>query len=260
MTLHLSNKQLLVLALLGFAAQGSAWAAEAEASTINVGGAQLEFKLSETRDDRDATVSVRERATPFLARIGIASNAELRIETDGRTTVTETERATGAKISTQGYADATIGVRWRYQDGDEKKNTPAIAVQAAVGVPSGTSVLRAGSVATTIKLIAEWDLGNDASIGIMPGLLHERNAVGQWYTAPSIALTLGKNWTPKFRTTVELVAPRLSSVDNGGNEATANLGATYTLSDNFELEAVYLRGITKTTPESSFLFGVNIKF
>jgi hypothetical protein len=72
-------------------------------------------------------------------------------------------------------------------------------------------------------------LGNEASIGVMPGLLRQKNVDGNWFVAPSIAIAVGKSWTRAWRTTAELVAPRLASKKNGGNEITFDLGNGYGL-------------------------------
>jgi hypothetical protein len=56
------------------------------------------------------------------------------------------------------------------------------------------------------------------------------------------------------------VAPQITSRRNGGSVATFNVGATYGLNDSFELEAVYLRGLNRNTPDHALVFGVNVKF
>jgi Putative MetA-pathway of phenol degradation len=248
------------LAALAASAANSVFAAEAETGTIDKGGAQLEFKMGLTRYDRDADISLRERSTPFLARIGLGNNAELRIETPGSIRSVGTLRSNGAKATITGTGDTSVGVRWRQTDMDEKAGTPALAWMFTVGLPTGKAPFKGDGTSTNLKVAAEWNLGNDASLGIMPGILREKNGDGKWYAAPNFAVTLGKNWTPAFRTTVELVAPRLTTKANGGNEATFNFGNTYSINDNIELEAVYLRGLTSNTAESSFVFGVNVKF
>jgi Putative MetA-pathway of phenol degradation len=256
----INSRSTLFLTLAIAASTPGAWAAEAETATIDKGGAQLEFKVGESRNDRDADFSTRVRTTPFLARIGIASNAEIRIETEGRAKVTEKLRRTGQQASISGNADTSIGARWRPYDADEKTGAPAIAGVLVFGLPTGSKNFKGDGVSTNLKIAAEWALGKDASIGVMPGIVREKNVDGKWYAAPTFAVTLGKNWTPAWRSTVELVSPRLTSKKNGGNEATFNFGNTYSLNDNFELELVYLRGLTNETAENSILFGVNIKF
>ena len=250
---------LLAMALTALASS-HVFAAEAETSTIELGTAQLELKLGEGRNSRDADFTRRVRTTPFLARIGIASNAELRIETDGHVSTRATERTTGFTQSASGTADTSIGARWRPFDADEKTGSPAIAFMFTVGLPTGSRAFKADGISTALKVAGEWQLGNDASIAVMPGLLREKNAAGTGFVAPSLAITAGKSWTPAWRTTVELVAPRLASSKNGGNEITFNFGNTYTINDRVEVEAVYLRGLTNQTDNHAIVFGVNMKF
>ncbi len=89
---------------------------------------------------------------------------------------------------------------------------------------------------------------------------HQRNDAGDWFAAPSLAVTLGKNWSPALRTTAEIVAPQLTSRSNGSNVVTFNLGATYRLNEKVELEAVYVRGMTNSTPAHGIVAGVNLRF
>jgi hypothetical protein len=258
---HIKKNRICFLALAITAmASSHVFAAEAETSTMEPGTAQLEFKLGENRNSRDADFTSRVRSTPFLARIGIASNAELRIETAGNVRASATELTTGFTQSVSGTADTSIGARWRPIDADEKRGSPAIAFMLTFGLPTGSRAFKTDGFSTALKVASEWQLGNDASIAVMPGLLREKNAAGNWFVAPSFAITAGKSWTPAWRTTFELVAPRLASSKNGGNEITFNLGNTYTINDRVELEAVYLRGLTNQTDNHAIVFGVNIKF
>jgi hypothetical protein len=254
------TRSILLGAALTLLIPSLAWAAEAETATIEPGGTQLEFKYSDVRNSRDAAVTTRVAATPFLARIGLTGNAELRIETEGHARESSRQRAGSPKTTFAGVTDTSIGVRWRIVDADEKANLPTIASLLILGLPTGDTPFRGDGVSTNIKVAAEWSFNKDASIGVMPGLLRERNGAGSWYVAPTFAVTVGKNWTNTWRTVIEWVSPRLTSKKNGGSIATLNLGSTYSLTDSVELEAVYLRGITKETADRAFLVGVNIKF
>ena len=228
----------------------SVYAAEAETNVMGAGNTQLEFKLGVVRDTASDT---RVRFTPFLARLGITESVELRLSADGRVV------SKSAGVTTKGWADANIGLRWQQSALDEKAGTAGVAWQFDVGIPTGTQAFSSDKVASSAKVAAEWAFANDMSLGVMPGLSRQHNGT-DWYVAPSLAITLGKNWTPQLRTVAELVAPQLTSRSNGGNVATFNLGATYSLSDTFELEAVYLRGLTSNTPDHTLVFGVNVKF
>jgi Putative MetA-pathway of phenol degradation len=228
-----------------------AGAAEAETDVIGKGKTQLELKLAA---ERDSGSDLRTRYTPLLARIGLADSLELRLETDGRII----DKSAG--MTTRGWGDAAVGLRLNTQELDADKGVVGTAWQLELGLPTGSGNFRAPSVSTALKFAAEWALPGDASIGMQPGAVYQRNDAGKWFGAPSLAVTLGKNWTSALRTTAEIVAPQLASRANGGNLVTFNLGATYRLSEQVELEAVYLRGLTNSTPAHGIVAGVNLRF
>lgn len=190
---------------------------------------------------------------PFLARIGLTDTLELRLGSDVRIS----SQADG--VTTQGWADTSVALRYRLQELDDKTNTAGMALQLEQGLPTGSAAFRADGGRTALKFAYERALPDNMSIGVMPGVVRQRNADGAWFVAPSLAITLGKNWTPVFRTTAEIVAPQITSTANGGKVATANLGATYRLTEMFELEVGYARGLTKNTPDHSAVVGLNIK-
>lgn len=135
-----------------------------------------------------------------------------------------------------------------------------MAWQLEQGLPTGATAFSSPGGSTALKFNAEWALPNDMSLGLQPGLIRVRNEAGNWYVAPSLAITLGKNWTPAFRTVVELIAPQITSKTNGGNVAFLNLGTTFRLTEMFELEATYARSLNKNASENNFAAGVNVKF
>jgi hypothetical protein len=160
----------------------------------------------------------------------------------------------------RGTTDTSIGARWRQYDAEEKTGKPAIAWLLALGLPTGSNTFKGDSVTTNLKFASQWGLGDETTIAVMPGLLHQRSTGGKWFTAPTFAVTLGKNWTPAWRSVAEVVSSRLTNRANGGNDATFNLGNTYSLNNMFEMELVYLRGIVKATPENNLALGINVKF
>lgn len=135
-----------------------------------------------------------------------------------------------------------------------------MAWQLEQGLPTGAAAFSSPGGSTALKFNAEWALPSDMSLGVQPGLVRVRNESGNWYVAPSLAMTLGKSWTPSFRTVVELIAPQITSTANGGNVTFLSLGTTYRLTAMFELEATYARSLNKNAPENNFAAGVNIKF
>ena len=241
------------LAVVFFAVTGAqiATAAEAETDVMGKGNTQLEFKLGVSRD---RVAAFHESSTPFVARIGVSETAEIRVVTGGYL------KSKVDGVSTSGMADTNLGLRLRLQETDEKTGKAGLAVQLEQGLPTGATAFRAVGGSTALKFTATWALPEDISVGVQPGIVRVRNGEGNWYVAPSFSLTVAKSWSPKLRTVAELIAPQITSQKNGGNEAYFAVGATYGLTDMFELEATYARSLNKNAPENNFAAGVNVKF
>ena len=241
----------LAIALCAITGAHLATAAEAETDVMGRGNTQLEFKLGSSRD---RAAAFHESSTPFVARIGVSDTLEVRVVTDGYL------KSKVDGVTTSGMSDTNLGLRLRLQETDEKTGKVGLAVQLEQGLPTGATAFRAVGGSTALKFTATWALPEDVSVGVQPGLLRVRNDDGNWYVAPSMSVTVGKSWSPKLRTVAELIAPQVTSQKNGGNETYFALGATYGLTDMFELEATYARSLNKNAPQNNFAAGVNIKF
>lgn len=241
----------LTVALFAITGAHMAAAAEAETDVMGAGNTQLEFKLGVSRD---RVAAFHESSTPFVARIGVSDTVEIRVVTSGYL------KSKVDGVATSGMADTNLGLRLRLQETDEKTGKVGMAVQLEQGLPTGATAFRAVGGSTALKFTATWALPEDISIGVQPGLIRVRNDASNWYVAPSMSLTVAKSWSPKLRTVVELIAPQITSQKNGGNEVYFALGATYSLTEMFELEATYARSLSKNAPENNVAAGVNIKF
>lgn len=241
----------LSVAVLGMTAAHIANAAEAETDVMGKGNTQLEFKLGTSRD---RVAAFHESSTPFVARIGVSETAEIRVVTSGYL------KSKVDGTTTSGMADTNLGLRLRLQEADEKSGKAGMALQVEQGLPTGATAFRTVGGSTALKFTASWAMPEDISVGVQPGVFRVRNDVGNWYIAPSFSMTVAKNWTPKLRTVVELIAPQITSQKNGGNVTFAAFGVTYGLTDMFELEATYARSLNKNAPENNFAAGVNVKF
>ena len=241
----------LAVAMITVTGARMATAAEAETDVMGKGNTQLEFKLGVSRD---RVAAFHESSTPFVARIGVSETAEIRVVTGGYL------KSKVDGVTTSGMADTNLGLRLRLQETDEKTGKVGLAVQLEQGLPTGATAFRAVGGSTALKFTATWALPEDISIGVQPGIVRVRNDESNWYVAPSMSLTVAKSWSPKLRTVAELIAPQITSQKNGGNEAYFALGATYSLTDMFELEATYARSLNKNAPQNNFAAGVNVKF
>jgi hypothetical protein len=139
---------------------------------------QIEAGLDFDREDA-AGVRKRGRSTPMLLRIGLGDRFELRVETDGALRQEQRDPATGLRTRETGIADTALGVKWHRQDGDEGTGRPSTAWLLHVELPTGDREFRGPGWRPSLRYVAEWDLPDDVSIGVMPGVLLDQRPLRQ---------------------------------------------------------------------------------
>jgi len=136
---------------------------------VGTGRFQLEAGLDSARTSRSGTTT-RTVTTPTLFRYGIGDTTELRLETDGYTH----ERAGGSGES--GFADLSFGLKWHVQDGEGRR--PGVAWLLHVDTATGSRAFRGAGLRPSLRAAVEWDLPEDFSLGVMPGVYVDRNDDG----------------------------------------------------------------------------------
>lgn len=255
---------------LGLAGQGAA-AAEQEpistdrpdfvesSSVVGKGRFQLETGFSVERNKADG-VKDGLTSTPTLLRFGLGETWELRVETDGYSRLRSEDTTTGFTTREKGASDMALGIKWHTSDGDEATHRPSTAWLFHADLDTGSRAFRGDGVRPSVRFVAEWDLPNDWSMGVMPGLFVEKNEDGDRYTGGIAAITFGKGWTDKLGTFFELAAQQLASKKNGGNVITYDMGATYKLSDDLQVDAGFSWGLNSNTPDFAWGVGVSVRF
>lgn len=226
---------------------------------VGSGHVQLETGLSFEKNREDGVTS-RLRTTPTLLRMGVSDSVEFRVETDGHSREQTRDTATGATSVAHGYSDVSLGLKWHTQDGDEKTGKPAIAWLLHADIDSGSSAFRGQGVRPSLRAVAEWELPQEASVGVMGGVVLDRREDDHRFTAGILAVTLGKSWTPKWRTFIELAGQQLAARRNGGSVVTFDTGVTYLVSDSVQLDLFASRGLNHTTPDLQWGVGLSIRF
>lgn len=226
---------------------------------VGPGHVQIETGFSSERRDADGVRS-RVRTTPTLLRLGTGRTMELRIETDGFAASDARDKATGATQRERGFADVSLGVKWRMQDGDEAGGTPGIAWLAHLDLDSGTRAFRGQGMRPSLRLVAEWDLPHELSLGVMPGLTFDKNATGGRFVAGILGATLGRSWTPAWRTFVEIAGQQLAADNNGGSTVTLDAGVTHLVSESLQLDFAVARGLTSSAPALRWSVGMSVRF
>ena len=220
---------------------------------VGKGRFQFEAGLLYERD-RDAGVRERTLSTPALLRIGLAEALELRIETDGRMHRHITEA--GRRSTEAGYGDTALGLSWHAMDAAERR--PSVGVLVSAEFDSGSRAFRGEGVRPALRVVGEWDLPNEMTLGVMPGIGVERGEGGS-YRYGLLGVVLDKEFGERWRGFVEVALPQIARGKHGGTEASFDIGAAYLLSRDVQLDAMLSRGLNSRTPDVAFTVGLSIR-
>lgn len=261
-----AGRSALAVAFMMFASAASA-AADADDSivtdrpdfvessaVVGKGRVQFETSVAAERTRRDGA-TYRATSTPSLLRVGVSDTLELRIETDGR--VHGWSRG-AASDDVSGMADSSLGVKWHVRDGDER-GAPALGVLLHADLTSGARAVRAAGVRPSLRGVAEWELADEFSVGVMPGLASEVGDDGRRFTSGIAAVTLGKQWNERWRSFVELAAPRIAPARHGGSLLTFDIGGAWLLNKQCQIDAALSAGLNRNTPDLAVTVGLSFK-
>ena len=222
---------------------------------VGAGRFQLETGLTTSRQAQ-AGITVRTLTTPTLFRLGIGETTELRLETDGYTR----QRASDdlGSLTEHGWSDLSLGVKWHVLDG--AGTTPGVAWLLHVDTATGSKAFRGTGLRPSLRAAIEWDLPEEFSLGVMPGVYVERNDAGKRFAGAIFAVTLGKEWSPKWHSFVELAGQQLASRRNGGNVVTLDAGLAFVATPTLQFDIEVSHGLSDAAPDLESGVGVSIKF
>lgn len=217
---------------------------------------QIETSVALERN-KDAGLKERTFSTPTLLRYGVADTLELRMETDGRLVARTDDLGAGMRMTERGYGDLSLGLKWHAVD--EAGLTPSLGVLAHVDLDSGSAPFRGNGARPSLRVAAEWELPHEMALGVMPGVLLDKNDSGRRYTAGIFGIVLGKEWTARWRSFIEVAAPQIARAKHGGTVATVDLGAAYLLTDHCQIDSAISRGLNRNTADWSWTIGLSLK-
>jgi hypothetical protein len=183
-------------------------------------------------------------ATPALLRIGLTQTVEFRAAGGLMPTQTAIESSTDRVRRLHGFTDGSFGAKWRVRGGDAGW-LPGVAWLADVETNNGSPAFRGRDFRPSLRATAEWELRRNLSLSVMPGIYRERDDdTGRHYAAGVLAVTLGKAWTPRLRTFVEVAGERLSSEQHGASLVNFDTGLALAFSRALRLDMVVSRHLS----------------
>jgi hypothetical protein len=215
-------------------------------ATVGAGRIQLETSVALARDGE-----LRSWSTPSLVRVGVGRRLELRAESD----LLVHDRSGGA--STSGVGDVSLGAKWAAAD--DAGGGPAVAILVHADLPTGSEEWRGEGVRPSLRVVLEQELPNDFGVGLMPGVLVDRAGDGR-YAAGILGVVLGRSWTDRFRSFVELGLEQIARARDGGTVGSWNVGSALLLDDDTQLDTALSFGATSASAPFALAIGFSRRF
>lgn len=257
------------LAALGLACStGLAYADEGEAinpdrpnvanSSQTVGDGRVQFEIGANWDRlHNDDLHVRTSSTPALLRFGLGDKAELRLESDGRSIEHNVDPVTAARTTSAGWNGMSIGFKWHFFDGEGSH--PSLGLLGKVTLPTGSLGLRGRGVLPQLQLAAEWDFPKDWSLALTQGVGKDWIDNGSRYNYGILAASVGKKFSERLQGFFEVAAPQIASRSHGGKQFQVDMGVSWLVNRDCQVDVMVVRGLNSNTPDLSLAFGVSVR-
>jgi hypothetical protein len=231
--------------------------------TVDAGRIQIELDFATfTRDtDRSGGQDVRAetlRITPLNLKLGLTNSTDIQLLLGPYVRQTVKDRSSGTPQRIEGFGETTLRLKHNMWGNDG--GTTALALMPFVKLPTASRGI--GNGAVEYGLIVPLAIGVSDRIGI--GLMTEVDLLeesdGEGYAATFInSATMSFGITNRLGAYTELFTER--STERGARwVATADLGLTYALTEDFQLDGGLNLGITKSADDLQLFLGISRRF
>jgi hypothetical protein len=152
--------------------------------------------------------------------------------------------------------DLSLGARWRVVHGDANSHVPSAAWMPDLQAADA----RDAALRPTTSLSGEWALPNDFSLGVMPGMAVDYSMSGRRQSTGTLAVTLGKTWTPQWRTFVDMARDRMGTLQVAGASTSVDAGISFVATPGTQIDFAVTRGLSDTAPPFQAGVGVSSSF
>jgi hypothetical protein len=152
--------------------------------------------------------------------------------------------------------DTPLGARWRVLHGDANSHVPMAAWMPDIQ----SADAHAAALRPTMNLSGEWALPNDFSLGVMPGMLVDYSTQGRRQANGTFAVTLGKSWSPQWRTFVDMARDRVASVQPVGVSTSVDAGISFVATRGTQIDFAVTHGLSDTAPAFQAGLGLSSSF
>ena len=176
-------------------------------------------------------------------RVDTSQTMELRAATASPADAPPLETANDRLRRLRGFSDVSLGAKWRVRGGDAGW-LPGVAWLADVETTMGSPAFRDRNVRPSLRATAQWELPRELTLGVMPGVYRDRGDDGRHYAAGVLAVTLGKSWTPRLQSFVELAGQCLSRAQADASLLNVDTGVAFVASKTLQVDMVVSRSLS----------------
>ena len=232
------------------------------AYTVDAGHFQVEMDLMNYTRERetDAAGDTLTRTWAFASmnwKVGLLNNVDLQLMFDTHTRARVDDRVAKTKTIASGFGDVTTRLKVNLWGNDGGRT--ALAVMPFIKWPLPASRLRNGKTEGGIIVPVAVDLAEGWALGGMTEADFVSDAGGGYDVKWVNSITLGHEFTKRLGGYCEFVA--LTSRTPGFKwQGQIDIGLTYAVSDNLQLDVGCNFGATRSAPDYQPFVGVSRRF
>jgi len=223
--------------------------------TVGRGVVQTEWGIPAVTVNDAAGVDARLASLFGLVRYGVTDNFELRLDSP---VYNQSRISVGGRSTTdRGVGDLEIGAKWHLLDNHGAQ--PSFALIPSVIVPTGATGFTADHPVYQLNAMAEWNLASGWGIGALAGYLNGPSG-GDRYGQETFGVSLGRSLpSPKWSAYGEAVYVT-TNLSSASDSSFLGGGVKYLVSNDWQLDLSFDRGLTADSPDWLFGFGIAVRF
>ena len=153
-------------------------------------------------------------------------------------------------------SDLPLGARWRVVHGDANSHVPA-----AAWMPDMQNAdVHNAALRPTTSLSGEWALPNDFSLGLMPGMAVDYSVQGRRQSTGTFAVTLGKTWSPQWRTFVDMARDRMTTLQLASGSTNLDAGISFIATPSTQIDFAVTRNLSDASTPMQAGLGLSSSF
>lgn len=230
--------------------------------TVDAGRWQLELDLVHYTRDRDESGGGNVRTedlavAPFNLKVGLRHNLDLQLMVDPYVRSTVEDRGTGTTARASGFGDITTRVKVNLWGNDG--GSTAFAVMPFIKWPLSASAVRNGETEGGVIFILGYELPAGWGSAVMTEVDWVSDGAGGRDTEWLNSITFARDLTARLGLYFEFVAV-LSDAPGHRWQGQFDLGFTYALNEDLQLDGGCNFGVTRSAPDYQPFIGLSRRF